>query len=1057
MKHTLSLSKFDQSSASAQPVEAITVIGSERWQRLRKHLGTNAAIIACSLLLIAIVWSAVIAQIQLDRQGTIAQEIKENNNLVMAFEEHTVRTIKGVDAVALFLKHEYARLGPKIDIAQYIENGVIDNKLFTSASILNEHGDIVANSRPYRAVNLADREYFEVHARRNDNTLFIARPVVGRISNQWVFQMTRRINKPDGSFGGIVLVAINPTYFTEFYRQSDLGNNGLVMLVGLDGISRVRQAGQETSFGQDMTSSSLLREYKKNRNGSYLSAGKLDGAVRYVSYRGLPDYPLMVAVGTARDEVLTAFSQRQAQYYGAALLFSVVILFFTYLLIVTLNRQRHMVEALANSAAQFRATFEQAAVGIAHTGLDRRYLMVNQKFCDMLGYTREELLAMRSSQISTPDDQNLSPDNRRALVGEIGTYSAEKQYVRKDGSLLWVNRTVSLARSADGKPLYFIRVIQDITERKRAEEALTRERTLLRTVVDAIPERIYAKDRQGRFLLQNATNLKVRNITNHDEIIGKTVFDIFPRKLAERLHAEDEEVMATGVPLINREGQTTFGDPANGAVQWHLTSKVPLKDGAGNIVGLVGVNRDITERRASERQIEHLATHDALTNLPNRNLLHDRVAQAIGHARRTNLGLGMLFLDLDRFKYINDSFGHSVGDALIKVVAAELQGLVREGDTVARLGGDEFVVLLTDLKDAAVDAGTVASKLLDKFSRPITVEDREFTITMSAGVSLYPTDGQDMATLLMNADAAMYRAKDAGRNSFQFYTRDMRNQAIERVGIEADLRRALELGQFELHYQPQVRLDNGNTIGMEALVRWRHPERGLVSPAKFIPVAEETGLIVPIGEWVLRTACAQNKAWQDAGLSAIAVSVNLSALQLRQRDFVAQVSEILQETGLESRYLDLELTESMVMGNTASVIPRMHELQELGIALSMDDFGTGYSSLGALRSFPLSQFKIDQSFVRDLPGNRNAAAIALAIVKMGSSLGLRTIAEGVETPAQAEFLKNIQCEYAQGYLYSKPLPTAEFESWLIKVQSGKTSDNSTRQARQLSLVHSARG
>ncbi|MEJ7670475.1 MAG: EAL domain-containing protein [Casimicrobiaceae bacterium] len=453
-------------------------------------------------------------------------------------------------------------------------------------------------------------------------------------------------------------------------------------------------------------------------------------------------------------------------------------------------------------------------------------------------------------------------------------------------------------------------------------------------------------------------------------------------------------------------------------------------DKEGKLANYVRVFSDISALKESQRQLEQLATHDALTDLPNRNLFNDRLNQAISHAQRTDSGLGVFFLDLDHFKYVNDGFGHDVGDALLTTVARELQDHVRKGDTVARVGGDEFAILLTNLKNTAVDAATIARKVQERFSRPLVVGERELTITPSIGISLYPGDGENAARLLTRADAAMYLAKEKGRNGFAFYTSEMSNKAIERVGLEAALRRALQLGQFELHYQPQVLIASGELTGMEALLRWRHPDMGLIPPVQFIPMAEETGLIVAIGEWVLRTACLQIRAWQEAGLPLLTVAVNLSALQLRQAGFVGVVAQILEETGLEPRYLDLEITESMVMGKTEFAVPTLKDLKALGIALTIDDFGTGYSNLGYLKSFPLDQIKIDRSFVQDLPNSNDAASIARAIVSMGHSLGLRVIPEGVETFAQARFLARIGCEHAQGFLYCKPLPAEEFAAWV---------------------------
>ncbi len=500
------------------------------------------------------------------------------------------------------------------------------------------------------------------------------------------------------------------------------------------------------------------------------------------------------------------------------------------------------------------------------------------------------------------------------------------------------------------------------------------------------------------------------------------------------VHADDRPLLRQSIRAGLSAGQPFGVDfrivAKDGGIRHLYAQTQPAFDEAGQVIEMHGALQDITERKAHQSQIEYLATHDALTDLPNRNLLNDRAAQAINHAHRTELGLAVLFVDLDHFKYVNDGYGHPVGDALLKAVARQLEGLVREGDTVARLGGDEFVILLGDLKNASAEASATARRMLERLSHPIAAGEHQFTVTASIGVSLYPDDGVNLDSLLMNADAAMYRSKEIGRNCYEFYAPEMSRNAIERVTLEAALRQALQLGQFEIHYQPQISITSGHTIGMEALLRWHHPELGSVPPARFIPVAEETGLIVSIGEWVLKTACRQNKAWQEAGLPPLPISVNLSALQLRQPGFVKLVSQILHDTALDPRHLELELTESMVIGGNASMISRLQALKALGVGLSLDDFGTGYSSLGYLKNFPIDQLKIDRSFVCDLPHSKDAAAIARAIVSIGQSLGMQVIAEGVETEAQAAFLSDLGCEHAQGFLYSKAISVGQLHAWL---------------------------
>jgi len=440
-----------------------------------------------------------------------------------------------------------------------------------------------------------------------------------------------------------------------------------------------------------------------------------------------------------------------------------------------------------------------------------------------------------------------------------------------------------------------------------------------------------------------------------------------------------------------------------------------------------------------DSQIDHVVHYDTLTKLPNRLLFLDRLDQELIRAQRDNSMMALLTADLDRFKQINDSFGHPVGDQLLQAVAGRLASQIRACDTVARVAGDEFCIALTGVKTTHA-AGEVAQKLLDSFARnPITIGDSEIFITLSIGISIYPVDGVNTTTLLKNADAALHQAKAEGRNNFQYYEAQMNASAWQRLKLETELRRALEREEFLLYYQPKVDMENGKIVGMEALLRWQSPERGLVAPGEIIPLLEETGLILPVGEWVLRAACKQARAWQTAGLPGVRIAVNLSTQQFRQPDFANLVLGILKENGLDPALgtIELELTESLLMSNAAGAVETLVKMREAGIQFSIDDFGTGYSSLSYLKRFPISSLKIDQSFVRDLSVNKEDEAIVAAIIALGHSLGLNVIAEGVETTAQLDRLRNKGCNEMQGYLFSRPVPAAEMTQLL---RSGEKLD-----------------
>jgi diguanylate cyclase (GGDEF)-like protein len=509
-------------------------------------------------------------------------------------------------------------------------------------------------------------------------------------------------------------------------------------------------------------------------------------------------------------------------------------------------------------------------------------------------------------------------------------------------------------------------------------------------------------------------------------IIDATTREVAQNPMAMAIQENKTMGLTPNCLLIRRDG-------AEAAIE---DSAAPIHDRRGQVTGAVMVFHDVSVARTMSLRMSYLAQHDSLTDLPNRILFSDRLTQAMTLADRQQKKLAVLYMDLDRFKHTNDTLGHSIGDRLLQSVADRLRSCVRGSDTVSRQGGDEFVVLLSQVTHAQ-DADVIAKKILIALRAPHRIDEHDLHLTVSIGIAVYPDDGADADTLLKNADVAMYHAKDVGRDNFQFFKADMNVRAVERQSIERGLRQAMELQQFALRYQPKMSLQTGEIVGVEALVRWQDPQHGLVLPGQFIPVAEESGLIVPIGRWVLREACRQARASEDAGLPPVCVAVNISAVELRVPDFVASVSAILQETGLRPEYLELELTETFLMQDEKSTATTLWALRDLGVRLALDDFGTGFSSLSYVKRFPISSLKIDQSFVRNVASTNDTddAGIVSAVISMGKSLHMKVVAEGVETEAQFEYLKQQGCPEGQGYFFSRPVVPNEIAQLLISSEA----------------------
>ena len=790
------------------------------------------------------------------------------------------------------------------------------------------------------------------------------------------------------------------------------------------------------------------------------------------------------------------------------------------------------------------AALEAAANAIVITDYEGKIVSVNRAFTAMTGYSKEEVLGNNPRLLKSGKQPQSYYADLWSTISSGKVWHGELVNRRKDGTTYTEEMTITPVTQDLGSTTdtYFIAIKQDVSERKRAEDGQRVEHDLLRALIDNMPDYIYVKDAGSRFVVANRALAKLVGAKNPEDLLGKSDVDYFPKELAASFLFDEQAILQSGQQLSNEEEKSA---DAKGNAKWTSTLKVPLRNRQGEVVGIIGIGRDITkrkqaeqalrtsekryrllfernmaavfhttlegrvlecnhaaarifgfdsleevlalpvtslyhtasdreaflrklqseksltnhemkfrrkngdsvcvmvnaslvdddsgiasivegtfiditERKVAEERVQFLAYYDALTGLPNRALLQDRLSKALASARRRKEKVAILFLDLDRFKDINDSLGHSLGDLLLQNVAERLKRCAREQDTVARLGGDEFLIVLTNVKEIA-DASVAAERFMDAMTAGFVIQGHSLSISCSVGISMFPEHGTDSEILIKNADAAMYRAKESGRNNFRFFTEDMNAQAVERLTLENGLRLALDKKELFLVYQPQVDIVSGKIIGLEALLRWQHPTLGLVPPDKFIRIAENCGLIVPIGEWVLRTACSQARKWQDEGIPAVSVAVNVSAVQFRQEGFCELIRRVLHETGLAPQYLELELTEGLLLANADVTFSVLQELTDMGLTLAIDDFGNGYSNFTYLRQFRVSKLKIDRSFIRDVAVNPDYVAITTAIISMAKSLNLKVIAEGVEDEAQMSFLRAHQCDEIQGYYFSKPL------------------------------------
>lgn len=674
---------------------------------------------------------------------------------------------------------------------------------------------------------------------------------------------------------------------------------------------------------------------------------------------------------------------------------------------------------ILKKAKDFETGFQQAPIGMAILRPDLHWVSINQEFCTLLGYAHDDLWQLDYLSIVHTEDRKKIKDFRdRMLDGEAHTAKTEIRYLHKNGEIIDVEIRSALVLHDDGAPNYFIDITEDITELKKsrvnAHETAENYQLLIENAVDHAIMRI---DRDGRITSWNTGAEALFGYTE-EEILGKPSSVLFiPEDVARE---EDKREMQIAL----QEGQCDhdrWHARKDGSQFWSSGIITPVKDEYGHESGFVKILRDLTDRKLAQEHSVYLAQHDSLTGLPNRGKFNDELARAIREAAAAQSSVAVLFIDLDRYKHINDLLGHHIGDGLLVCVARRLIDILGKSTLIARLGGDEFGIILKNRPSHSA-IGYEANRVIKELSKPFMYQAHEISIGASIGISLYPKDSADPNELLSYADMAMYHAKSSGRANFQFYTQNLDVEAKRRTTIEEELRHAIERNELYLYYQPQIALANNEMCSIEALLRWKNPRLAMLTPDEFISLADETGLIVPIGRWVLEQACRQLKHWQQAGRPELRIAVNVSSRQLEEADFVETVDSILLQTGVAPQYLELEITERLLMKDNLKNNAVLLALKQRGIQVSVDDFGTGFSSLSYLKHFPVDALKIDKLFIKCLPNDEHDAAIASAIIGMAHSLNLKVVAEGVETAEQRDFLRELGCNYGQGYFFSEPVP-----------------------------------
>ncbi len=1014
----------------AAPEGTSTAVGHSAAQRVPWHSRPIRLIVICGIILVAVVVAATASLLSNLRDRDLAEKERALESLALVLAEQIDRSFQSIELVQTVMIERMQSLGiasaedferqmAGYDTHQRLKDRVSALPYIDAFVLTDAEGRLINFSRswPAPSVKIPDQDPHEEFGADPQLTSLIGKPLRSPVTGSWLVPVARKFTGANGKFLGVVTGVMKLEYFEQLFQTIAHEANDSIALFHRDGTLLVRYPRQEAAVGQSFPQSKFLKVLATSDYGTGREIGIIDGQERLVSARRLPHYPVALVATTTVADALANWKRGAVAMVVAALAIGLAIGGVVVICVWLVGKK------LREQSLQRDMAFDNMSQGLAMFDAAGRLVVCNDRYRQMYdfppevaksGHTILDLLKCRLAHGTFSGNPEEFVRDLRATIaqGKISKYVNETG----DGRITTV---VNQPMAGGG----WVATHEDITERKLAEEQLHRTKKFLDAIIEHVPAPILVKDilnspedaSQWRYSLINRATEELFGVSR-TQVIGKTIGEIYPKERADFIIAENNETLQSHRPIVVKDH--IVHTPGNG-IRLATAKSIAVRNDDGKAQYLLTVLDDVTERRHAEQRIAHMAHFDNLTDLPNRAAFNECFAVTLAKAAASRDQFAILTLDLDRFKEVNDVFGHSVGDALLCEVTRRLQ-TAAAGAFLARIGGDEFVLIAAD--GAQPEAGlALAERLLATFTNEFEIDGRRLEIGLSIGGAVYPADGTDAKTLMVNADAALYRAKAEARGSVLFFEAEMGIQLSERLSLQGDLRSAVAHQELFLHYQPQVRM-TGETIGFEALVRWQCPKRGMISPATFIPIAEESGLIIPLGEWVLREACREAASWPQP----LTIAVNVSPIQFHHGDLPSLVHSVLLETGLVPSRLELEITEGVLINDFSRAVSILRRLKSLGVQIALDDFGTGYSSLSYLHSFAFDRIKIDRAFIGDLEHNRHSMAIVRAVIGLGHSLDVPILAEGVETEIQHAFLVQEGCDSMQGYLTGRPQPIGDY-------------------------------